>query len=118
LDELLERDEPRLTANTLEADVLEPAAPRDVEVVSEVAAPYESVAAPTNAEEADSAQGEVTDVDVMLSMLAAEHRMTDPAADLAERLGDRSTRITVMVGGTILIAGLGFLVLTVLGAIF
>jgi hypothetical protein len=60
---------------------------------------------------------EVTDVDVMLSMLAAEHRRSDPSAGLAERLGDRSTRITVMVGGTILIAGIGFLVLTVLGAV-
>lgn len=80
------------------------------------AAPVAEVASvtPDGVPEADEA---VTDVDVMFSMLAAEHRMSDPAVSLAERLGDRSTRITVMVGGTILIAGVGFLLLTILGAI-
>lgn len=59
----------------------------------------------------------VSDVDVMLSMLAAEHRQSDPTAGLAERLEDRSTRIAVMVGGTALIGGVLFLVLTLLGAL-
>ena len=60
---------------------------------------------------------EVPDVDVMLSMLAAEHRQSDPAAGIAERLEDKSTRIAVMVGGMVLIGAVVFLVLTVLGAI-
>jgi hypothetical protein len=59
----------------------------------------------------------VTSVDVMLSMLAAEHRMADPAAGLADRMEDKSTRIAVMVGGTLLVAVVGFLLLLVLGAI-
>ncbi len=60
---------------------------------------------------------EVSDLDVMFSMLAAEHRRSEPAAGIAERLEDRSTRIAVMVGGTVLIGAVMFLVLTVLGAI-
>jgi hypothetical protein len=60
---------------------------------------------------------EVSDIDVMLSMLAAEHRQSDPAAGIAERLSDRSTRVAVMVGGTALIGALVFLVLTILGAL-
>jgi hypothetical protein len=71
-------------------------------------------------EESDSTleAAEVSDVDVMLSMLAAEHRRSDPAAGLADQMTDKSTRIMVMVGGTLLIAGLVFLAFTVLGAIF
>jgi len=60
---------------------------------------------------------EVSDLDVMFSMLAAEHRRSDPAAGIAERLQDRSTRIAVMVGGTALVGVVVFLVLTVLGAL-
>jgi hypothetical protein len=78
---------------------------------------YETSGDVAIATQQEDAQQEVTDVDVMLSMLAAEHRQSDPSAGLAERLGDRSTRITVMLGGTLLIAGIGFLVLTVLGAV-
>jgi hypothetical protein len=61
---------------------------------------------------------EVSDVDVMLSMLAAEHRQGDLTARWAGSLDDKATRITVMAGGALLIAGLGFLLLTILGAIF
>jgi hypothetical protein len=61
---------------------------------------------------------EITDLDVMFSMLAAEHRQSDPTAGIAARLQDRSTRIAVIVGGMALIGAVGFLVLTVLGAIF
>jgi hypothetical protein len=60
----------------------------------------------------------VSDVDVMLSMLAAEHRQNDPAAGLAERFSDKSTRIVVMVGGMLVVCLVGFLALTILGAIF
>lgn len=60
---------------------------------------------------------EAPDFDVMLSMLAAEHRRSDPAAGIVERLEDKSTRIAVMVGGMAIIGAVVFLVLTVLGAI-
>ncbi len=59
---------------------------------------------------------DVSDLDVMFSMLAAEHRRSDSAAGVAERLEDRSTRIAVMVGGTLLIGTVMFLALTLLGA--
>lgn len=59
---------------------------------------------------------DVSDVDVMLSMLAAEHRRNEPASGLAERFEDRSTRIAVMVFGTALIGAALFAILTVLGA--
>lgn len=61
---------------------------------------------------------DVSEIDVMLSMLAAEHKAMDPAAGLTERLGDKSTRIAVMVGGTAIIGGVLFALLTVFGAIF
>ena len=64
----------------------------------------------------DESVEEVTDLDVMFSMLAAEHRQSDPTAGLADRLQDRSTRVAVMVGGTALIGGLIYLGLTILGA--
>ncbi|MCZ3387391.1 MAG: hypothetical protein LH630_10620 [Actinomycetia bacterium] len=59
----------------------------------------------------------VSELDVMFSMLAAEHRQSDPTARIAERLEDRSTRIAVMVGGTVLIGAVLFLILTVLGGL-
>jgi hypothetical protein len=61
---------------------------------------------------------EVSDIDVMLSMLAAEHRSMDPATGWADRLGDRSTRVAIMVGGTVVIGAVLFVMLTVFGAIF
>ena len=60
----------------------------------------------------------VSDVDVMLSMLAAEHRQTDATARFMGRMEDRATRITVMVGGSVIVAALCFAALTLLGAIF
>jgi hypothetical protein len=66
----------------------------------------------------ESEVSEVTDLDVMLSMLAAEHRAMDRTSIWNERMGDRSTRLAVMVGGTALVALAFFVALTVLGAIF
>jgi hypothetical protein len=60
----------------------------------------------------------VSDVDVMLSMLAAEHKAMDPAAGLTDRLGDRSTRVAIMVGGTLVVGAFLFALLTLFGAIF
>ena len=72
---------------------------------------------PAEANESET-NSEVTDLDVMFSMLAAEHRRGDPTQTLADRLEDKSTRIAVMVGGTMVVALLAFVALTVLGAIF
>lgn len=58
------------------------------------------------------------DVDVMLSMLAAEHRQNDRSAALAERMSDRGVRMAVMFGGMVLVGVLAFFGLTALGLIF
>jgi predicted amidophosphoribosyltransferase len=58
------------------------------------------------------------DVDVMLSMLAAEHRQNDRSAALAERMSDRGVRMAVMFGGMLLVGALAFFGLTALGLIF
>ncbi len=72
----------------------------------------------TSGETADQEQSaEVSDLDVMFSMLAAEHRRSDPAAGIAERLQDKSTRIAVMVGGMAFVGIVVFLALTVFGAL-
>lgn len=74
---------------------------------------------PTPPVEAEAATGhQIDDVDVMLSMLAAEHRRNDPSAALADRMGDRSVRMLVMFGGMALVAAVTFLGLTALGLIF
>ena len=72
---------------------------------------------PLESDEPDEPRIDVSDVDVMLSMLAAEHRRSEPASGLAERLGDRSTRIAVMVGGMVVVGAVLFVVLTALGAL-
>ena len=83
-------------------------------------APVETLPAPAviarTGPEVEASPVEVSDIDVMLSMLAAEHRQSDPTAGIAERLEDRSTRVAVMVGGTVLIGAVIFLALTILGA--
>lgn len=58
------------------------------------------------------------DVDVMLSMLAAEHRQNDRSAALADRMSDRGVRMAVMFGGMLLVGALAFFGLTALGLIF
>jgi len=87
-----------------------PEAVHHPEVVPAVVAPDESTAG-------DERMADVSDVDVMLSMLAAEHRRSEPASELAERLGDRSTRVAVMVGGTFVVGAVLFAILTALGAL-
>ena len=79
--------------------------------------PTIDVALPEDPPQPDEQKVEVSDVDVMLSMLAAEHRRAEPASGLAERLGDRSTRVAVMVGGTVIVGAVLFAVLTALGAL-
>ena len=111
-------------------DVKPQQAPEPVAVTHEVeavdsrsvtpAAPAAPVAPmPTSAgPEEPEGSPEVSDVDVMLSMLAAEHRQGDPTARWAGSLDDKATRFGVMAGGAVLIATIGFLLLTLLGAIF
>lgn len=65
---------------------------------------------------ADHKVADLSDVDVMLSMLAAEHRHNEPASDLVERFADRPTRVAVMVGGTVVVGAVLFAILTAVGA--
>lgn len=100
------------------------AATPEVETVNSWPAAPDTPAAPvtprpTPAEPSEPESSvEVSDVDVMLSMLAAEHRQGDPTARWAGSLDDKATRFGVMAGGAVLIATIGFLLLTLLGAIF
>lgn len=98
-----------------------------VPAVSESAAieaPYEAPplaprAAPTaTSEDGGGATAQLADVDIMLSMLAAEHRESDPTVALADRMGDRGVRMMVMFGGMAVVAVLAFVGLTALGSIF
>jgi hypothetical protein len=66
----------------------------------------------------DQTVQEVSDIDVMLSMLAAEHRAMDPTTALSDRFEEKSTRVAIMIGGTVVVGALLFAVLMVLGAIF
>lgn len=89
-------------------------------VDSRLEAPADTVVSGANPVEPEEpeASPEVSDIDVMLSMLAAEHREGDPTSRWVGGMEDKATRIAVMVGGTVVVAALGFLMLTVLGAIF
>ncbi len=80
---------------------------------------YESAVAvqPQPQPEDEAPAVDITEIDVMLSMLAAEHRQSEPVAGLAERLSDKPTRVTVMVGGTLLVGLVLFGILTALGAL-
>ena len=72
---------------------------------------------PDEPERPDEPGIDVSDVDVMLSMLAAEHRRGEPASGLADHLSERSTRMAVMVGGMVVVGAVLFAVLTALGAL-
>jgi hypothetical protein len=95
-------------------DVLAP--PAATPVVEPAPKPAFPPAEPVPAEAATDAG--LDDVDVMLSMLAAEHRQNDRSAALAERMSDRSVRMAVMFGGMVLVGALAFFGLTALGLIF
>jgi hypothetical protein len=95
-------------------DVLAP--PAAAPVVEPAPKPAFPPAVPVPAEAATDAG--LDDVDVMLSMLAAEHRQNDRSAALAERMSDRSVRMAVMFGGMVLVGALAFFGLTALGLIF
>ena len=60
----------------------------------------------------------MTDIDVMFSMLSAEHRAMDRTSALTARMDDKSARVAIMIGGGLVIGAVLFLALTVLGAIF
>ena len=121
LDEVLGQVEGAMHDFEPSADTLSPIpeqpAQQDALAVSHLEQSTVSHSPPTIDEECEDLE-DVSEIDVMLSMLAAEHKAMDPAAGLTERLGDRSTRIAVMVGGTAIIGGLLFALFTVFGAIF
>ena len=94
--------------------VVDEPAPRPAFATSEPV--YAPIDASTAAE--SSSDAGLDDVDVMLSMLAAEHRQNDKSAALAERMSDRSVRMAVMFGGMVLVGALAFFGLTALGLIF
>jgi hypothetical protein len=60
---------------------------------------------------------DLTEVDVMLALLAAEHRQDDPTAAWADRFGDKGVRMVIIMGGTAAVAAICFVVLTVFGAL-
>ena len=60
---------------------------------------------------------ELSDVDVMLAMLAAEHRQADPSSEWMDRFGDKNSRMMIILGGTALVAAVIFVLLTVFGAL-
>lgn len=53
---------------------------------------------------------DISDVDVMLGMLAAEHRSADPTSALAQHLGDRGAKTLFIVGG-VAVASIAFFIL-------
>jgi hypothetical protein len=77
-----------------------------------------SPAADATPDGAPLATPELSDVDVMLSMLAAEHRRGDATSDLAQRFEDKGTRFLVMGAGMTAVMVLGFVALTLLGHLF
>ncbi len=60
---------------------------------------------------------ELSDTEVMLAMLAAEHRQGDPTSKYVERLGDKSARMVVMIGGMVIVTVVVFAFIVVLGAL-
>lgn len=55
------------------------------------------------------------DVDLMLTLLAAEHRSNEQASALARHLGDRGTRAIVTAAGIGIFAVAGFVAMAILG---
>lgn len=60
---------------------------------------------------------DLTEVDVMLALLAAEHRQDDPAVAWADRFGDKGVRMMIIMGGTAAVAAICFVILTIFGAL-
>ena len=113
LEMIDESQSPHLLAPLAPPPVAEPA-PRPAFASAE---PVSASVDASAAAEASTDAG-LDDVDVMLSMLAAEHRQNDRSAALAERMSDRSVRMAVMFGGMVLVGALAFFGLTALGLIF
>jgi len=68
-----------------------------------------------DAEADDAAPQEISDVDVMLGMLAAEHRQSERTSDLAAQLNDKGTRTMVMIGGAAVIGMVLFVLMAIAG---
>jgi len=63
------------------------------------------------------AEEDLSEVDVMLALLAAEHRQGDPTVAWADRFGDKGVRMMIVVGGTAAMAAISFVILTIFGAL-
>jgi hypothetical protein len=63
------------------------------------------------------AVGELSDTDIMLAMLAAEHRQSDTSMQLVDRIGDKNARIVIMIGGTAVITLVVFALIALLGSL-
>jgi len=104
IDQLLDAPAPPAAAPTLAGPVWRDAQSAP-ESAPEPAPEPEPDAPPTTASDADLA--------TMLAMLAAEHRQQDALSPWADRLGDRTTRFVVMVGGMLLLSVVLFGLLSV-----
>jgi hypothetical protein len=58
-----------------------------------------------------------TDVDLMLTLLAADHRSKEQASALAQYLSDRGTRVIATIIGVSVVAIIGFILLFILSVI-
>ncbi len=84
---------------------------------AETPAPSYDPPAAISEDPVESTDTQISDVDVMLAMLAAEHRQAEPTSALAERLGDKGARVLLIVGGTVAIAAVAFVLMALLGTL-
>ena len=97
--------------------VADPALDHPPAVVARPTEPTLEIAASVEQPSVEQPSVELSDVDVMLAMLAAEHRHGDSSAQIVDRLGDKNARIVIMIGGTVVISILCFVVLSLLGSL-
>jgi hypothetical protein len=99
--------------------VVEFAAPVDTSAVDFVTPDQVRESGVPSADEPDSGKANenvaLTDVDVMLAMLAAEHRRADPSAQIVDHMRDKNVRLVIIIGGSVALTALGFVVLAVVG---
>jgi hypothetical protein len=89
----------------------------DWDADAEPAAASSHLPVPVSEDPVESVDSQISDVDVMLAMLAAEHRQAEPTSALAERLGDKGARVLLIAGGTVAIAFVAFVLMALLGAL-
>ncbi len=60
---------------------------------------------------------DISDIDVMLGMLAAEHRSADPTSALAQHLGDKGAKTLFILGGVAVASMVFFILMFIAGLI-